>query len=50
MNLESQFLSNGSDGYLAWLDWFLQVRETANLNNNNTELYPEEVSDKNLPV
>ena len=28
--LESQFRCNGSDGYLAWLDNVLQVRETAN--------------------
>lgn len=30
MNLESQFRCNGSDGYLAWLDNVLQIRETAN--------------------
>lgn len=28
--LESQFRCNGSDGYLAWLDNVLQIRETAN--------------------
>jgi DUF2075 family protein len=28
--LESQFRCNGSDGYLAWLDDALQVRDTAN--------------------
>ncbi len=28
--LESQFRCNGSDGYLAWLDHTLQIRETAN--------------------
>lgn len=28
--LESQFRCNGSDGYLAWLDHTLEVRETAN--------------------
>jgi hypothetical protein len=28
--LESQFRCNGSDGYLAWLDHILQIRETAN--------------------
>mgnify|MGYP001313368382 CR=1 FL=1 len=28
--LRSQFRCNGSDGYLAWLDHVLQVRETAN--------------------
>jgi DUF2075 family protein len=30
MDLESQFRCNGSDGYLAWLDRVLQIRETAN--------------------
>lgn len=30
IELESQFRCNGSDGYLAWLDNALQVRETAN--------------------
>ena len=28
--LESQFRCNGSDGYLAWLDQILEIRETAN--------------------
>lgn len=28
--LESQFRCNGSDGYLAWVDHILQIRETAN--------------------
>lgn len=28
--LSSQFRCNGSDGYLAWLDTVLQIRETAN--------------------
>jgi DUF2075 family protein len=28
--LESQFRCNGSDGYLAWLDEVLQIRDTAN--------------------
>jgi DUF2075 family protein len=30
MALESQFRCNGSDGYLAWLDDVLEIRETAN--------------------
>jgi DUF2075 family protein len=30
MALESQFRCNGSDGYLAWLDNTLQIRDTAN--------------------
>lgn len=29
--LSSQFRCNGSDGYLAWLDQLLDIRETANL-------------------
>ncbi|WP_372592538.1 DNA/RNA helicase domain-containing protein [Guyparkeria sp.] len=29
--LSSQFRCNGSDGYLAWLDQLLEIRETANL-------------------
>lgn len=31
MGLSSQFRCNGSDGYLAWLDHTLGIRETANL-------------------
>lgn len=30
LQLESQFRCNGSDGYLAWLDNALQIRDTAN--------------------
>jgi uncharacterized protein len=30
MQLDSQFRCNGSDGYLAWLDEVLQIRDTAN--------------------
>ena len=30
MELTSQFRCNGSDGYLAWLDHTLEIRETAN--------------------
>ena len=30
MELVSQFRCNGSDGYLAWLDYVLQIRDTAN--------------------
>lgn len=30
MELKSQFRCNGSDGYLAWVDTALQIRETAN--------------------
>jgi DUF2075 family protein len=31
MDLESQFRCNGSDGYLAWIDRVIQIRETANI-------------------
>jgi DUF2075 family protein len=39
MDLVSQFRCNGSDGYLAWVDQVLQVRETANttLDGSNYE-------------
>lgn len=30
LELSSQFRCNGSDGYLAWLDHTLDIRETAN--------------------
>ena len=33
--LESQFRCNGSDGYIAWLDNTLQIRNTANLDIND---------------
>ncbi|WP_096438753.1 DUF2075 domain-containing protein [Alteribacter populi] len=32
VKLDSQFRCNGSDGYLAWVDDVLQIRETANAN------------------
>ena len=32
VELESQFRCNGSDGYLAWLDNILDIRQTANFN------------------
>lgn len=32
IELTSQFRCNGSDGYLAWIDSLLQIRETANNN------------------
>lgn len=37
LELESQFRCNGSDGYLAWIDNALQIRETANENLQGTE-------------
>src|SRR5258708_726497 len=30
--LSSQFRCSGSDGYIAWLDQILQIKETANTN------------------
>jgi len=37
LQLESQFRCNGSDGYLAWLDNTLQVRDTANETLNDID-------------
>jgi DUF2075 family protein len=37
LELSSQFRCNGSDGYLAWLDHTLEIRETANLNLDTAE-------------
>ena len=35
MALESQFRCGGSDGYLAWLDHVMQIRDTANTDLND---------------
>ena len=37
MELTSQFRCNGSDGYLAWLDDVLEIRETANYDMNGID-------------
>jgi DUF2075 family protein len=37
MSLSSQFRCNGSDGYLAWLDSSLQIRDTANITLDNID-------------
>jgi hypothetical protein len=37
MELRSQFRCNGSDGYLAWLDSTLQLRDTANFTLENID-------------
>lgn len=37
MELKSQFRCNGSDGYLAWLDSTLQIRDTANTTLENVD-------------
>lgn len=44
MNLKSQFRCDGSDGYLAWLDNILDIRETANFDLDNK--YDFKVFDK----
>jgi len=52
MELNSQFRCNGSDGYLAWLDHILQIRETANNTLDKSEYEfkvfdnPEELRDR----
>lgn len=51
MELTSQFRCNGSDGYLAWLDDVLEIRETANPDMKDIDYdirildTPEEVRD-----
>ena len=51
MELTSQFRCNGSDGYLAWLDDVLEIRETANPDMKDIDYdirildSPEEVRD-----
>lgn len=37
LSLSSQFRCNGSDGYLAWLDNVLQIKETANVVFNSDD-------------
>jgi hypothetical protein len=37
MELVSQFRCNGSDGYLAWLDEVLEIRETANFDMKDVD-------------
>lgn len=37
LKLESQFRCNGSDGYIAWLDNVLQIKETANMSLADAE-------------
>lgn len=47
MELESQFRCNGSDGYLAWLDQMLGIRETANVNVGDLNYHFEVVDNPN---
>ncbi len=52
MELASQFRCNGSDGYLAWLDNVLEIRQTANYDLEGTNYdftvvdSPQELRDK----
>lgn len=51
LQLQSQFRCNGSDGYLAWLDDVLEIKETANYDLNGIDFdfkvfdTPEQVRD-----
>lgn len=47
MELLSQFRCNGSDGYLAWLDDVLEIRETANHDLKDIEYDIQIVDDPN---
>ena len=46
--LDSQFRCDGSDGYIAWLDDVLQIRETANVNDMGMDYDFRVFSDPNL--
>ncbi|USG67361.1 DUF2075 domain-containing protein [Brevibacillus ruminantium] len=48
VRLESQFRCNGSDGYLAWIDDVLQIRETANSDYFGSNYEFRVFSDPNL--
>lgn len=45
--LSSQFRCNGSDGYLAWIDNVLEIRETANINLEGIDYDFKVVNDPN---
>ena len=47
VELESQFRCNGSDGYLAWLDNILDIRETANYDMDDFQYDFRVVDDPN---
>lgn len=49
MQLVSQFRCNGSDGYLAWIDDVLQIRETANFDLDGID-YDIRICDSPLEV
>src|SRR3989344_6220411 len=48
LELNSQFRCNGSDGYLAWLDDLLGIRETANSDGFEKEYEFKVVDDPNI--
>lgn len=48
MRLESQFRCNGADGYLAWLDDVLQIRDTANTSLEGVNYDFQIVEDPNV--
>lgn len=45
MELDSQFRCDGSDGYLAWVDDLLGIRETANFDTADDFVYDIEIFD-----
>jgi DUF2075 family protein/nucleoside-triphosphatase THEP1 len=47
LELESQFRCNGSDGYLAWVDNFLDIRKTANTKIDELNYQFEVINDPN---
>ncbi|SEL35866.1 DUF2075 domain-containing protein [Ruminococcus albus] len=47
MELMSQFRCNGSDGYLAWIDNILEIRETANFSASDMEYDIQIIDDPN---
>ena len=47
VELESQFRCNGSDGYLAWLDNLLEIRNTANFDDMDFDYDFKVVDDPN---
>ncbi len=48
MTLASQFRCNGSDGYLAWVDDVLQIRETANTDLSGIDYDCQVFDDPNI--
>ncbi len=48
MELTSQFRCNGSEGYIAWIDDVLQIRQTANFDGFNHDYDIQVIDDPNL--